>query len=182
MRIYLNNFSSQLTAALEQNKNQSILALGDKSTQELRNALPADGKHYIRLTLQNRDATEFELIDVVNFNGYLQIKRSGMEASTIKAWEQGTRITCAPTAGSFNKEKINTYTIDREASTNRLKMVLEIDYQNGRSQFLPDGDRLTAIVIRNMGDGDELLIEFEESAYWNGNPPDLIFQNADEVK
>ncbi|MGE9659208.1 hypothetical protein ACQP6C_12045, partial [Snodgrassella alvi] len=62
MRCYINNFSATLAQGLSKNKNKADLILDDQAMQLLTEALTqSNGSFFIRLTLQNNDASVFEL-------------------------------------------------------------------------------------------------------------------------
>lgn len=182
MRCYANNFSTTLTYELTADKIESPLGLDTQSTERLLELIPeSTGRIFMRLTLQNADASQYELIDVYSRYGEsLSICRAGMENTKPAAWPEGTRVLCAPTGQSFTGSE-STYCNDRQSIKDHDNLV--IDIRNGKTQILPvaDGDDTAGlpIVFYNMRDGDELLLEVQEAENVNQLP---AFLNAMLIK
>ena len=164
MRCYINNFSATLTEDLGENKNNAYLILEDKSMQLLTDALTiSDGGFFIRLTLQNEDATVFELIDVYkNYWGDFVILGGGREGTQPAAWPTGTRVLCAATADSFRNTTM-TKTVSGYEHESGRETIIEIDYREGNSQkiklYFHDKPMIYSVVISNMQDGENMLLE-----------------------
>ena len=162
MRCYINNFSTTLTKELGENKNDVRLVLEDQAMQSLTETLTtSNGCFFIRLTLQNDDASVFELIDVYkDYWGDFVILGGGREGTQPVAWPAGTRVLCATTAGSFRNttmtKTVSGYESDRET-------IIEIDYREGKSQkiklYFYDKPMIYSVVISNMLDGESLILE-----------------------
>ena len=176
MRCYINNFSATLAEDLGENKNKAYLILEDQAMQLLTDALTiSDGGFFIRLTLQNEDATVFELIDVYKgYRGDLFILGGGREGTQPAAWPAGTRVLCAATAGSF-RDTAPTRTIERYPENSAI--IIEIDYREGKSQQInlmhfSNKPKNYSVYFSNMQDGENMLLELPA-----GELP--VFLNAD---
>ncbi|PIT51418.1 hypothetical protein BHC48_03770 [Snodgrassella communis] len=171
-RCYLNNFSTSLLSPLPENKTNFFCMLSEDATQKINAVLPASNspenpQYFMRLTLQNADATEYELIDVFRFFNQLIILQCGAENTVITSWPEGTRVLCASTAGSFSQQRNNNTVIitEMEAISYQIQKII-IDASRGNSQILllennSNQQNKLPILITNMQDGDELLLEIK---------------------
>ena len=176
MRCYINNFSATLAQGLGKNKNKADLILDDQALQLLTEALTqSNGSFFIRLTLQNNDASVFELIDVYkDYYGDMVILGGGRESTPLTEWPAGTRVLCAATAGSF-RDTSPTRTIERYPEDSAI--TIEIDYRDGKSQQInlmhfDDKPKIYSVYFSNMQDGENMLLELPT----NELP---VFLNAD---
>lgn len=184
-RIYINNFKSVLTEPLAADKTGSLLNLAPAALQALINALPAASNPeapdaMMRLTLQT--ACDYELIDVYRHDQDIMIYQGGAENTTPKAWDVGTSVINAATAGSFEPSAHEVH----HFSDYQTEPQLNVDYRNGDVQLFDasliepselDRYGIHYIEISHMQEGDELLLSIE-----HGDHTVPVFVNASELK
>ena len=74
-----------------------------------------------RLTIQNANATQFELIDVTAVSGNVLTVVRGREGTTAQAWAAGSVVLCGVTAEQLSNEARKTVTSSTLSSRNGRK-------------------------------------------------------------
>ena len=86
---FINNYETELTVQAEI-ADTTITVSSPPSTLGV-------GEVY-RLTIQNEDATLFEIVDVTSIAGDVLTVTRGKESTTVQQWEDGSKVICSVTA------------------------------------------------------------------------------------
>ena len=110
---FINNYETKLTA-------QATAAATSITVANASGLSLAAGEVY-RMTIQNADASLFELVDVTAISGNtLTIERS-KESTTAQAWAAGSVVLCSVTAEQLSNEARKTVTNSTFSSRNGRK-------------------------------------------------------------
>ena len=166
---FINNYETKLTA-------QATAAATSITVANAAGLSLAAGEVY-RMTIQNADASLYELVDVTAISSNtLTIERS-KEGTTAQAWAAGSVVLCGVTAQQLDKLNSSGGGSSNEtwytATTNTLNIA------NGSKQKRT----LTAAATLafTLGDGDDLTLILNPSTYavtwptitWFGSVPSL---------
>ena len=166
---FINNYETKLTA-------QATAAATSITVANAAGLSLAAGEVY-RMTIQNADASLFELVDVTAISGNTLTIERGKEATTAQAWAAGSAVLCGVTAQQLDKLNSSGGGSSNEtwytATTNTLNIA------NGSKQKRT----LTAAATLafTLGDGDDLTLILNPSTYavtwptitWFGSVPSL---------
>ena len=165
---FINNFETTLTGA--------ITAPATSMTVANAAGLSLTSGEVYRLTIQNADATLYELVDVTAISGNTLTMERGKESSTAQAWAAGSVVLCGVTAeqlGKLNSSGSGVTETWHMATSNT------IDIANGSKQKRT----LTAAATLafTLNDGDDLTLILNPSTYaatwptitWFGSAPSL---------
>ena len=92
---FINNFETSLTG--------EITAVATSMTVASAAGLSLTSGEVYRLTIQNADATLYELVDVTAISGNTLTIERGKEATTVQAWATGSVVLCGVTAEQLDK-------------------------------------------------------------------------------
>ena len=165
---FINNFETSLTGAIT--AAATSMTIANAAGLSL-----ASGEVY-RLTIQNADASLYELVDVTAISGNTLTIERAKEGTTAQEWAAGSAVLCGVTAEQLDKLNnsgggaIETW---YTASSNA------IDFANGSKQKRT----LTAnaTLAFTLSDGDDLTLILNPSTYavtwptitWFGSAPSL---------
>ena len=111
---FINNFETTLTGAI-------TAAATSMTVANAAGLSLANGEVY-RLTIQNADASLFELVDVTAISGNTLTIERGKESTTAQAWASGSIVLCGITAErAYNLESRKTVTSSTFTSRNGRK-------------------------------------------------------------
>ena len=99
---FINNWSTTLSAALS--------ASATSMTVVSATGLSLTSGEVYRLTIQNADASLFELVDVTAISGNTLTIERGKESTTAQAWAAGSVVLCSVTAEQLSNEARKTVT------------------------------------------------------------------------
>ena len=166
---FINNYETKLTA-------QATAAATSITVANASGLSLAAGEVY-RMTIQNADASLYELVDVTAISGNTLTIERGKESTTAQAWAAGSAVLCGVTAQQLDKLNSSGGGSSNEtwytATTNTLNIA------NGSKQKRT----LTAAATLafTLGDGDDLTLILNPSTYavtwptitWFGSVPSL---------
>ena len=166
---FINNYETKLTA-------QATAATTSITVANTAGLSLAAGEVY-RMTIQNADASLYELVDVTAISGNTLTIERGKESTTAQAWAAGSAVLCGVTAQQLDKLNSSGGGSSNEtwytATTNTLNIA------NGSKQKRT----LTAAATLafTLGDGDDLTLILNPSTYavtwptitWFGSVPSL---------
>ena len=92
---FINNFETSLTG--------EITAVATSMTVASAAGLSLTSGEVYRLTIQNADASLYELVDVTAISGNTLTIERGKEATTVQAWATGSVVLCGVTAEQLDK-------------------------------------------------------------------------------
>ena len=92
---FINNYETKLTA-------QATAAATSITVANASGLSLAAGEVY-RLTIQNADATLFELVDVAAISGNTLTIERGKESTTAQAWPVDSVVLCSATAAQMSQ-------------------------------------------------------------------------------
>ncbi len=92
---FINNFETSLTG--------EITAVATSMTVASAAGLSFTSGEVYRLTIQNADASLYELVDVTAISGNTLTIERGKEATTVQAWATGSVVLCGVTAEQLDK-------------------------------------------------------------------------------
>ena len=92
---FINNFETSLTG--------EITAVATSMTVASAAGLSLTSGEVYRLTIQNADASLYELVDVTAISGNTLAIERGKEATTAQAWAAGSKVLCGVTAQQLAK-------------------------------------------------------------------------------
>ena len=110
---FINNYETKLTA-------QATAAATSITVANASGLSLAAGEVY-RLTIQNADATLFELVDVAAISSNTLTIERGKESTTAQAWAVGSVVLCGVTAEQLSNEARKTVTSSTLSSRNGRK-------------------------------------------------------------
>ena len=166
---FINNYETKLTA-------QATAAATSITVANASGLSLAAGEVY-RMTIQNADASLYELVDVTAISGNTLTVQRAKESTTAQAWAAGSAVLCGVTAQQLDKLNSSGGGSSNEtwytATTNTLNIA------NGSKQKRT----LTAAATLafTLGDGDDLTLILNPSTYavtwptitWFGSVPSL---------
>ena len=162
---FINNYETKLTA-------QATAAATSITVANTAGLSLAAGEVY-RLTIQNDDASLYEIVDVTAISGNTLTIERGKESTTAQAWATGSIVLCGVTAQQLAKLN-KTYNELWYAATSD-----EINIANGSKQKRT----LTAAATLafTLNDGDDLTLILNPSTFavtwptitWFGSAPVL---------
>ena len=166
---FINNYETKLTA-------QATAAATSITVANASGLSLAAGEVY-RLTIQNADATLFELVDVAAISGNTLTIERGKEATTAQAWATGSVVLCGVTAEQL--DKLNSSGSGGSNETWYTATSDTLDIANGSKQKRT----LTAnaTLAFTLNDGDDLTLILNPSTFtvtwptitWFGAAPSL---------
>ena len=110
---FINNYETKLTA-------QAAAADTSITVANATGLSLAAGEVY-RLTIQNADASLYELVDVTAISGNTLTIERGKESTTAQAWAVGSVVLCGVTAEQLSNEARKTVTSSTFSSRNGRK-------------------------------------------------------------
>ena len=110
---FINNFETTLTG--------EITAVATSMTVASAAGLSLTSGEVYRLTIQNADATLFELVDVTAISSNTLTIERGKESTTAQAWANGSKVLCGVTAEQLSNEARKTVTSSTFTSRNGRK-------------------------------------------------------------
>ena len=96
---FINNFETSLTG--------EITAVATSMTVASAAGLSLTSGEVYRLTIQNADASLYELVDVTAISGNTLTIERGKEATTAQAWATGSVVLCGVTSAQMMPEQRN---------------------------------------------------------------------------
>ena len=90
---FINNYETKLTA-------QATSAATSITVANAVGLVLASGEVY-RMTIQNADASLYELVDVTSISGNTLTIERGKESTTAQAWASGSTVLCGVTAAQL---------------------------------------------------------------------------------
>ena len=162
---FINNYETKTTA-------QASAAATSITVANAAGLSLAAGEVY-RLTIQNDDATLYELVDVTAISGNTLTIERGKESTTAQAWATGSIVLCGVTAQQLAKLNKTDNEIWYAATSDAINIA------NGSKQKRT----LTAAATLafTLNDGDDLTLIFNPSTFavtwptitWFGSAPVL---------
>lgn len=110
---FINNWGTTLSAALSASATSMTVASAA--------GLSLTSGEVYRLTIQNADATLFELVDVTAISSNTLTIERGKESTTAQAWAAGSVVLCSVTAEQLSNEARKTVTNSTFSSRNGRK-------------------------------------------------------------
>ena len=110
---FINNYETKLTA-------QATAAATSITVSNAAGLSLAAGDVY-RMTIQNADASSYELVDVTAISGNTLTIERGKEGTTAQAWASGSTVLCGVTAEQLSNEARKTVTSSTFSSRNGRK-------------------------------------------------------------
>ena len=110
---FINNFETSLTSAITTTATSMTVANAA--------GLSLTSGEVYRLTIQNADASLFELVDVTAISGNTLTIERGKESTTAQAWAAGSVVLCSVTAEQLSNEARKTVTNSTFTSRNGRK-------------------------------------------------------------
>ena len=110
---FINNFETTLTIAITTTATSMTVANAA--------GLSLTSGEVYRLTIQNADASLFELVDVTAISGNTLTIERGKESTTAQAWANGSKVLCGVTAEQLSNETRKTVTSSTFSSRNGRK-------------------------------------------------------------
>ena len=162
---FINNFETALTSA--------ITAAATSMTVANAAGLSLTSGEVYRLTIQNADASLYELVDVTAISGNTLTIERGKESSTVQDWAAGSVVLCGVTAQLLVKLNKTDNELWYAATSDAINIA------NGSKQKRT----LTAAATLafTLNDGDDLTLILNPSTYavtwptitWFGSAPVL---------
>ena len=166
---FINNYETKLTA-------QATAAATSITVANASGLSLAAGEVY-RMTIQNADASLFELVDVTAISSNTLTIGRAQEGTTAQAWPSGSIVLCGVTAEQL--DKLNSSGGGSSNETWHTATNNTINIANGSKQKRT----LTAnaTLAFTLGDGDDLTLILNPSTYavtwptitWFGSVPSL---------
>ena len=130
-----------------------------------------------RLTIQNADASLYELVDVTAISGNTLTIERGKESTTAQAWAAGSAVLCGVTAEQLGKLNSSGSGGSNEMWHTATSNTLNIANGSKQKRTLTANATLAFI----LGDGDDLTLILNPSTYavkwptitWFGSAPSL---------
>ena len=166
---FINNFETTLTGAITAAATSMIVASAA--------GLSLTSGEVYRLTIQNADATLYELVDVTAISGNtLTIERS-KEGTTAQAWATGSVVLCGVTAEQLDKLNSSGGGSSNETWYTATSNTLNIANSSKQKRTLT----AAATLAFTLGDGNDLTLILNPSTYavtwptitWFGSVPSL---------
>ena len=166
---FINNYETKLTA-------QATAAATSITVANASGLSLAAGEVY-RMTIQNADASLYELVDVIAISGNTLTIERGKEATTAQAWAAGSVVLCGVTAEQL--DKLNSSGGGSSNETWYIATSNTLNIANGSKQKRT----LTAnaTLAFTLNDGDDLTLILNPSTFtvtwptitWFGSTPSL---------
>ena len=166
---FINNFETSLTDA--------ITAAATSMTVTSAAGLSLTSGEVYRLTIQNADASLYELVDVTAISGNTLTIERGKEATTAQAWAAGSFVLCGVTAEQLDKLNSSGGGSSNETWYTATSNTLNIANSSKQKRTLT----AAATLAFTLGDGDDLTLILNPSTYavtwptitWFGSVPSL---------
>ena len=166
---FINNFETTLTGA--------ITATATSITVANAAGLSLTSGEVYRLTIQNADASLYELVDVTAISGNTLTIERGKEATTAQAWATGSVVLCGVTAEQLDKLNSSGSGGSNEMWHTATSNTLNIANGSKQKRTLTAN---TALVF-TLNNGDDLTLILNPSTYavtwptitWFGSVPSL---------
>ena len=166
---FINNYETKLTA-------QASAAATSITVANAAGLSLTAGQVY-RLTIQNADASLYELVDVTAISGNTLTIERGKEATTAQAWATGSVVLCGVTAEQLDKLNSSGSGGSNEMWHTATSNTLNIANGSKQKRTLTAN---TALVF-TLNNGDDLTLILNPSTYavtwptitWFGSVPSL---------
>ena len=166
---FINNYETKLTA-------QATAAATSITVANASGLSLAAGEVY-RMTIQNADASLFELVDVTAISGNTLTIERGKEATTAQAWAAGSVVLCGVTAEQLDKLNSSGGGSSNETWYTATSNTLNIANGSKQKHTLT----AAATLAFTLNDGDDLTLILNPSTYavtwptitWFGSVPSL---------
>ena len=166
---FINNYETKLTA-------QATAAATSITVANASGLSLAAGEVY-RLTIQNADATLFELVDVAAISSNTLTIERGKEGTTAQAWAAGSAVLCGVTAEQLDKLNSSGSGGSNEMWHTATSNTLNIANGSKQKRTLT----ANATLAFTLNDGDDLTLILNPSTYavtwptitWFGSAPSL---------
>jgi|GEM_PF-7015470 len=136
---FINNFETSLTGA--------ITASATSMTVASAAGLSLTSGEVYRLTIQNADASLYELVDVTAISGNTLTIERGKESTTAQTWAVGSIVLCGETAEQLSNEARKTVTSSTFTSRNGRKQ-----------QFVATANATISFVALTVNDYIDLIV------------------------
>ena len=136
---FINNFETTLSSAI-------TAAATSMTVANVAGLSLANGVVY-RLTIQNADASLYELVDVTAISGNTLTIERGKESTTAQAWAVGSVVLCGVTAAQLSNEARKTVTSSTFTSRNGRKQ-----------QFVATANSTMNFAALNVNDYIDLIV------------------------
>ncbi len=166
---FINNFETTLTG--------DITAAATSMTVASAAGLSLASGEVYRLTIQNADASLYELVDVTAISGNTLTIERGKESTTAQAWASGSTVLCGVTAEQL--DKLNSSGSGSSSETWYTATSNTLNIANGSKQKRT----LTAnaTLAFTLSDGDDITLILNPSTFtvmwptitWFGSAPVL---------
>ena len=166
---FINNWSTTLSAALSASATSVtvVSAAGLSLTS---------GEVY-RLTIQNADASLYELVDVTAISGNTLTIERGKESSTVQDWAAGSVVLCGVTAEQLDKLNSSGGGSSNETWYTATNNTINIANGSKQKRTLT----ANATLAFTLNDGDDLTLILNPFTYaviwptitWFGSVPSL---------
>ena len=166
---FINNYETKLTA-------QATAAATSITVANATNLNLAAGEVY-RMTIQNADASLYELVDVTAISGNTLTIERGKEATTAQAWAAGSFVLCGVTAEQLDKLNSSGGGSSNEMWHTATSNTLNIANGSKQKRTLA----ANATLAFTLNDGDDLTLILNPSTFavtwptitWFGSAPSL---------
>ena len=166
---FINNYETKLTA-------QATAAATSITVANAAGLSLAAGEVY-RMTMQNADASIYELMDVTAISGNTLTIERGKESTTAQAWAAGSAVLCGVTAEQLGKLNSSGSGGSNEMWHTATSNTLNIANGSKQKRTLT----ANATLAFTLNDGDDLTLILNPSTYavtwptitWFGSAPSL---------
>ena len=166
---FINNYETKLTA-------QATAAATSITVANASGLSLAAGEVY-RMTIQNADATLYELVDVTAITGNTLTIERGKESNAAQAWVAGSVVLCGVTAEQLDKLNSSGGGSSNETWYTATSNTLNIANGSKQKHTLT----AAATLAFTLNDGDDLTLILNPSTYavtwptitWFGSVPSL---------
>ena len=166
---FINNYETKLTA-------QATAAATSITVSNAAGLSLAAGEVY-RMTIQNADASLFELVDVTAISSNTLTIGRAQEGTTAQAWPSGSIVLCGVTAEQLDKLNSSGGGSSNETWYTATSNTLNIANGSKQKRTLT----AAATLAFTLGDGDDLTLILNPSTYavtwptitWFGSVPSL---------
>ena len=172
---FVNNYETELTVQAE---------IADTSIT-VNNPPPSLGAgEFCRLTIQNEDATLFEIVDVTAIVSNTLIVTRGVEGSTVQQWIAGSKVVCSVTAEQLSV--LNE--VGADDNSWHISSTPNLNQSNGHKQkYTATANSTLTFVIQTNSYIDLLinpatyLLTWQDVTFRNGSPVDITASKENEV-
>ena len=166
---FINNFETTLSSAI-------TAAATSMTVANVAGLSLANGEVY-RLTIQNADASLYELVDVTAISGNTLTIERGKEGATAQEWASGSTVLCGVTAEQLDKLNSSGSGGSNEMWHTATSNTLNIANGSKQKRTLT----ANATLAFTLNDGDDLTLILNPSTYavtwptitWFGSAPSL---------